>query len=265
MYNFDYVRPSTLDDAIQALGASGDAALLAGGQTLIPTLKLRLANPSTLVDLGNIPELNSIAVQGNELVIGAITTHAQVVESEVVQNAIPVLAYLADTIGDSQVRNRGTIGGSLANNDPAADYPAGALGLGAIIVTNAREIEADDFFTGYFSTALEEGEIVTSIRFPIPLKAGYAKFEQRASRYALAGVFVAQTDNGVRVAVTGSGEDGVFRSPELEAALANSFTSEAAAAALIPTEGLVSDMHGGADYRAALIVAMAQEAVAAAG
>jgi carbon-monoxide dehydrogenase medium subunit len=265
MYDFDYVRPSSIDDAVQALGASGDAALLAGGQTLIPTLKLRLANPSTLVDLGGIPGLNSIAKQGNDLVIGAITTHAQVVESKDVQDAIPALAYLADTIGDGQVRNRGTIGGSLANNDPAADYPAAVLGLGATIVTNAREIPADDFFTGYFSTALGEDEIITSVRFPIPLKASYAKFEQRASRFALVGVFVAQTANGIRVAVTGAGENGVFRSPELEAALSDSFSSEAAAAVSIPAEGLVGDMHGSAEYRAALVVAMAQEAAAAAG
>ncbi len=265
MYNFDYVRPSSIDDALQALGASGDAALLAGGQTLIPTLKLRLASPSALVDLAGIPELNSITQQGNELVIGAITTHAQVVESKEVQEEIPALANLADTIGDSQVRNRGTIGGSIANNDPAADYPAAVLGLGATVVTDAREIAADDFFTGYFSTALGDGEIITSVRFPIPFKAGYAKFEQRASRFALVGVFVAQATTGIRVAVTGAGENGVFRSPDLEAALSDSFSSEAVAGVSIPTNGLTSDMHGSAEYRAALVVAMAEEAVGAAG
>ena len=187
------------------------------------------------------------------------------VGSKEVQDEIPALAYLADTIGDNQVRNRGTIGGSLANNDPAADYPAAVLGLGATVITNAREIAADEFFTGYFSTALGDGEIITAVRFPIPFKAGYAKFEQRASRFALVGVFVAQATSGVRVAVTGAGENGVFRSPDLEAALSDSFSAEAIADVSNPADGLTSDMHGSPEYRAALVVAMAQEAVGAAG
>ncbi len=264
MYNFEYVRPSSLDEAAKALASNGEATLLAGGQTLLPTLRQRLAQPSALVDLSGISELSGISLKGNTLEIGATTSHAAVAASKDVNKAIPALAHLASTIGDNQVRHRGTIGGSIANNDPAADYPAAVLGLGATVVTNKRKIAADDFFEGLFTTALDEGEIVTSVRFPVPKKAGYAKFEQRASRFALVGVFAAQTANGVRVAVTGAGENGVFRSSELESALEGSFSADAVSGVSIPANGLMGDLHGSAQYRAALIKAVAEDAVAAA-
>ncbi len=243
---------------------------LPGGHTLIPTLKQRLAKPSLLVDLGGIAELKGIRREGSTLVIGATTTHAEVASSADVRQAIPALAALADGIGDAQVRHRGTIGGSVANNDPAADYPAAVLALGATIVTNKRQIEADKYFTGLFSTALTPGEIVVSIRFPIPERAGYAKFEQRASRYCLVSVFVAKGKGGlfssgeVRVAVSGAGSNGVFRVPAMEQALKSSFSADALRGVSVPAAGLMSDMHGSADYRAALIGVMAQRAVSAA-
>ncbi|MBI1386442.1 MAG: carbon monoxide dehydrogenase [Rhizobiales bacterium] len=263
MYSFNYVRPASVAEAVAAL-ADPDARPIAGGHTLIPTLKMRLARPSTLVDISRIPELKGIHRDGGAIGIGAATTHAEIARHPELRAKLPALARLAEGIGDAQVRHRGTIGGSLANNDPAADYPAAMLAIGATIVTNRRNIPADQYFTGLFSTALEQGEMITGIGFQIPDRSGYAKFEQRASRYALTGVFVAKSSGGVRVAVTGAGENGVFRSPELEAALAASFTPAAAAGVALSANGLMSDMHGSADYRAALIVAMAEQAVASA-
>jgi len=259
MYAFDFERPSSLADAGRA--ASAGAKVLAGGQTLIASLKLRLADPGKLVDLGGIPELAGIKRDGNALVIGAMTRHADVAASADVKAAIPALAELAGGIGDRQVRALGTIGGSLANNDPAACYPAGALALNATIITTQRKIAADDFFQGLFTTALKDGELVTAVSFPIPKKAAYLKFKQPASRFALIGVCVAQTDAGVRVAVTGGGS-GVFRHTGLEQALAKSFTPEAAAAVKIDAGGLSSDLHASAAYRANLISVLTQRAVA---
>jgi carbon-monoxide dehydrogenase medium subunit len=263
MHNFAFHRPASVADAVKAVGAASDGKIIAGGQTLLPTLRQRLASPSDLVDLGAIADLKGIKAEGDGLTIGAMTTHAEVASSAIVQGTIPALAHLAVHIGDRQVRARGTIGGSLANNDPAADYPAAALGLGATIRTNKREIKADDYFQGMFSTALEDGEIITAIHFPKPEKAGYEKFVQPASRFALVGVFVAKTKGGVRVAVTGAGQEGVFRAKEVEAALAN-FTADAAKGAKVPAGHLNSDLHGSAEYRAHLISVLAGRAVAAA-
>ncbi|MEZ5924905.1 MAG: xanthine dehydrogenase family protein subunit M [Hyphomicrobiaceae bacterium] len=263
MYAFDIVRPGSVAEAAKAL--TGDAKVLAGGHTLLPTLKQRLANPGKLVDISGISELRGIKREGSNLVIGALTRHAEVAGSPEVKSAIPALAYLAGHIGDPQVRNAGTIGGSVANNDPAADYPSAVLALGATIVTNKREIAADGYFTGLFSTALGADEIITQIRFPVPGKAGYAKFGQPASRYALVGVFVAKTASGVgavRVAVTGAGANGVFRADAIEKALAISFAADAAKGVKVADGGLISDIHGSAAYRAALIPVMAAQAVA---
>jgi carbon-monoxide dehydrogenase medium subunit len=262
MHNFNYSRPTSVADAVKALGTA-DARPLSGGQTLLPTLRARLAEPSALVDLGGIAELKGIKAEGGGITIGAGTTHAEVAASAEVRKTIPALAALAGGIGDRQVRNRGTIGGSLANNDPAADYPAAALGLGATIRTNKREIKADDFFKGMFETALGDGEIITAVHFPKPEKAGYAKFNQPASRFCLVGVFVAKTAGGVRVAVTGAGP-GVYRAKELESALGGSFTADAAKKTKVSSSGLNNDLHGSADYRAALVSAMAGLAMASA-
>jgi len=262
MHNFAYQRPTSLADALKALGTA-DARPLSGGQTLLPTLRARLAEPSALIDLGAIAELKGIKIEGNGITIGATTTHAEVAASADVKKTIPALAALAGGIGDRQVRHRGTIGGSLANNDPAADYPAAALGLGATIRTNKREIKADDYFKGMFETALGDGEIITAVHFPKPEKAGYAKFDQPASRFCLVGVMVAKTAGGVRVAVTGAGS-GVYRSKELEAALGSSFTADAAKKTKVSSSGLNNDLHGSADYRAALVSAMAAQAVGSA-
>ncbi len=264
MHNFAYHRPSSLADAAKALQAASDGKLVAGGMTLIPTLKQRLAAPSDLVDLGRIAELKGIKTDGAGLTIGAMTPHGQVASSAEVKSAIPALAQLADGIGDPQVRNRGTIGGSIANNDPAADYPAAVLGLGATVRTNKREIKADDFFKGMFETALEPGEIITAVVFPKPEKAGYAKFANPASRYAVVGVMVAKTGGGVRVAVTGAGP-GVFRVAEMEQALASNFSADAVKGIKVPSAGLNSDMHASAEYRAHLVSVMAAQAVTAAG
>lgn len=264
MFDFDYVRPASVADAVAALGAGGERSLLAGGQTLLPTLKQRLANPDALVDLGSIADLKGIRRDGTTLTIGATTIHAEVAASAEVRGAIPALAVLAETIGDAQVRNRGTLGGSIANNDPSADYPAAVLGLGATIITNSREIAADDYFTGLFATALQPDEIITAVRFPVPARAGYAKFAQRASRYALVGVFVSKVASGVgevRVAVTGAGDGGVFRAASLEKALAISTTPETARGVTVTADGLLSDLHASADYRAALIPEMAARAL----
>lgn len=262
-YPFAYARPSTLADAAAALAANPDAKLIAGGQTLIPTLKMRLANPAQLIDISRLSELSFIRVENGTVTIGAGTKHAAVEHSAEIAKAVPALAYLAGHIGDPAVRNMGTIGGSIANNDPAADYPAAALALGATIRTTRREIAADDFFTGMFQTALEDSEIICEIAFPMALKAGYAKFPNPASRYAMAGVFVAQTASGVRVAVTGAGAC-VFRVTEMEAALAKSFSPDAIAAINVSSEGMNEDLHGSAEYRAHLVTVMAKRAVAAA-
>ncbi len=265
MYTFDYARPTSVADAAMALSTNSEAKLLAGGQTLIPTLKQRLAAPGSIVDLSGIADLKSISRDGNTLVIGAMVTHDAVARSADVKGVIPALAALAGGIGDPQVRNVGTIGGSVANNDPAADYPSAVLALGATIVTNKRQIAADQFFTGMFSTALDEGEIITSIRFPLPKKAAYAKYEQRASRYALVGVFVADTATGVRCAVTGCGGNGVFRSTEIETALTANFSAAALKGIKVASGSMMGDIHGSADYRAAMVPIMAERAVAMAG
>lgn len=260
MYAFSFERPSSLADAGRLAG-NGGAKVLAGGQTLLASMKLRLANPETLVDLGGIAELAGIRREGNAVVIGAMTRHADVAASADVKSAIPALAELAGGIGDRQVRAMGTIGGSLANNDPAACYPAGALGLGATIQTTKRKIAADDFFQGLFATALEDGELITGVSFPAAKRAAYIKFKQPASRFALIGVFVAQTDSGVRVAVTGGG-NGVFRHAGLEQALTKNFAPEAVAGVKVDAGELSSDLHASAAYRANLVSVLTQRAVA---
>ncbi|QXM25125.1 xanthine dehydrogenase family protein subunit M [Elioraea tepida] len=265
MYDFAYHRPTSLADAVALLAADPEARPMSGGQTLIPTLKQRLARPTAIVDLAAIPDLKGITVSGRTVRIGGMTTHAAVASSAEVMRAIPALAKLAAHIGDNQVRNRGTIGGSVANNDPAADYPAAVLALGATVHTNARAIAADDFFTGMFSTALEPGEIVTAVSFPIPEKAAYMKFPNPASRYAMVGVFVAKGPAGVRVAVTGAGANGVFRHAAMEAALAANWSPAALDGITTPVDGLNGDIHGSKEYRAHLIGVMAKRAVAAAG
>jgi carbon-monoxide dehydrogenase medium subunit len=262
-YGFNYHRAKSLADAQALLANSPDAKLLAGGQTLIAAMKMRLAQPSDLIDISGLKELSFIRRDGDALVIGAGTKHQDVATSDEVARAIPALAHLAGTIGDPAVRHMGTLGGSVANNDPAADYPAAAVALAATIKTTKRSIAADDFFTGMFSTALEDGEIVTEVSFPIPQRAGYAKFRNPASRYAMAGVFVAKTRDGVRLAVTGAAP-AVFRVPQMEAALAKSFTPAAIADITIAADGMNSDIHGSAEYRAHLAAVMAKRAVEAA-
>jgi len=262
MYEVNYQKPASLDEAIRALGSDEDAKLVAGGMTLIPTLKQRLARPSELVDLAAISSLKGISEDGGAVVIGAMTRHADVNRSPVVKAGIPALAAMAGLIGDPAVRNRGTIGGSIANNDPAADYPAAVVALNATVRTNKREIAGDDFFTGLFETALEPDEIITAVRFPKVAQANYQKFRNPASRYAIVGVFVAKTAAGVRLAVTGAGAV-VFRVPEMEAALAKSFAADAIKDIAIPQDGLNSDIHASAEYRAHLVNVMARRAVAA--
>ncbi|WP_120498496.1 xanthine dehydrogenase family protein subunit M [Kiloniella sp. EL199] len=255
MYEFDYKRPGTIDEIAGLL--NDDTVLLAGGQTLIPTLKQRLAQPETLVDLSAIESLRGVCPDGDQLAIGAMTTHAEVANKA----TIPALASLAGGIGDAQVRNRGTIGGSIANNDPAADYPAAVVGLNAVVNTNRRAIAAGDFFTDLFETALEEREIVTNVTFPKPEAAAYMKFDNPASRYAIVGVMVAKTSAGIRVAVTGAGPC-VFRQTEMEAALSASFTTQALENITVSADGLNSDIHASAEYRANLITVLAKRAVA---
>jgi carbon-monoxide dehydrogenase medium subunit len=249
-----------MPDAVGLLNSIPDSMVLAGGMTLIPAMKLRLANPSALIDLSRLPALRGSTGDGETVTIGAMTSHAEVATSPLVRRCIGALADLAGRIGDPAVRNRGTLGGSIANNDPAADYPAGALGLDATIVTTKREIGADHFFIGLFETALKPAEIITAVRFPVPDLAGYAKFKAPASRSALVGVFVARTPRGVRVAVTGAGP-GVFRVPAMEQALARNFEPAAIAAIRIDADGLVSDIHAEPDYRAHLVTVMAKRAV----
>ncbi|HNI85654.1 MAG: xanthine dehydrogenase family protein subunit M [Rubrivivax sp.] len=259
MYAFTYERPTSQADAARLAKAGGK--LLAGGQTLLGSMKLRLASPEQVVDLGAVKDLAGVRKDGNALVIGAMTRHADVAASADVRATIPALAQLASGIGDRQVRAMGTLGGSVANNDPAADYPAAVLGLGATVVTSTRQIAADDYFQGLFATALDEGELITAIRFPQPRRAAYMKFRQPASLFALIGVFVAQTDAGVRVAVTGGG-NGVFRHAGLEQALSRNFSPEAVAGVTIDAGELNGDLHGSAEYRAHLIGVMTQRAVA---
>jgi aerobic carbon-monoxide dehydrogenase medium subunit len=262
MYSFTFHRPETLRQAASLLSKNGDAKLLAGGHTLLPTMKLRLANPPQLIDLSRIEGLAGIQLSGRSLAIGAMTRHADVHSSPVVQQAIPVLAKLAGMIGDPAVRHMGTIGGSVANNDPSADYPAACLGLGATIITNKRRIAADDFFTGMFSTALEPAEIITKVSFPVPKKAAYQKFRNQASRYALVGVFVGKRGGDIRVAVTGAGANGVFRVKAFEEALKKRFAPKSLEGLTVPADGLNSDIHGSAEYRAHLIAVLARRAVA---
>lgn len=263
MYSFEYRRAQSVAEAAKLIKDVDDGKILAGGMTLIPTLKQRLAQPSDLIDLGRIADLKGITLSGKTLTIKAMTRHFDVATSADVKKAIPALAVLAGGIGDPSVRHRGTIGGSTANADPAADYPAGIVGLGATIETNQRKIAADDFFTGLFETALEPGELIVAVHFPVPDKAGYIKFAHLASGYATCGVMVSKTGNAVRVGVTGAGPS-AFRVPEMEAALAKSFTPDAIAHIKYPADDLLSDMHAGAEYRAHLVTVMAKRAVAAA-
>jgi len=261
MYAFNYHAPKTVRQAATLLAKNEDGKVLAGGQTLLPTMKQRLASPSALIDLNHAEGMSGIEQKGRNIIIGAMTRHVEVATSAVVKNALPALAALTGGIGDPAVRNRGTIGGSIANNDPAADYPSAVLALGATIVTNKRKIAADEFFQGMFSTALEEGEIIVKVSFPIPSKAAYEKFPNPASRYALVGVFVAKKGSDVRVAVTGAGSNGVFRSKECEAALATRFNAKSLDGVKVSASGLNADMHASADYRAHLIPVMAKRAV----
>jgi carbon-monoxide dehydrogenase medium subunit len=261
MYAVNYHRASSVADAAKLM-QSGDAKLLSGGMTLIPAMKTRLAAPSDLVDISRIAELKGVKVSGRTVTIGAATTHAEVASSAELRKVAPAVAELAAHIGDPHVRHKGTIGGSVANNDPAADYPAALLALNATIVTDRREIAAEDFFTGLFETSLKEGEIITAVRFTAPEKAGYEKFRNPASLYAIAGVFVAKGKDGVRVAVTGAGENGVFRGGDFEAALAKSFDASAVEGIKVSADGLMSDIHASAEYRANLIKVMAKRAVA---
>jgi len=262
MYTFDYQRPATQAQAIAAAG--GDAKYLAGGQSLVQAMKLRLAAAPVLIDLSRVADLRGISVTADTVTIGAMTRHADVAHSAEVRAAIPGLASLAEGIGDQMVRNQGTLGGSLANADPAACYPAAVVGLGATIRTDRRSIAADDFFTGLYETALEPGELIVSVAFPRPERCAYIKFKHPASRFAIVGVFMARTADGVRVAVTGA-KSRVFRATAIEAALATEFSAAAAAAVELPADDMASDMHAGAAYRAALVSVLASRAVAKAG
>ena len=266
MYSTTYHRASSVDEAASLFGKGEDAKYLAGGQTLLPVMRQRLAAPSDVIDLTRIRDMVGIAPTNNGIEIKGATTHYDVANSDAVKKAIPGLAYLASVIGDPAVRYRGTIGGSLANNDPAADYPAAVLALNATVKTNKRSINGDDFFKGLFTTALEDGEIITAVSFPVPAKAGYAKFRHPASRFALTGVFVAKDKAGnVRVAATGASSSGVMRVPSIEQALKANWSASALDGIRISADGLLSDIHGAADYRANLIKVMAQRAVTEAG
>lgn len=260
MYDFAYHRPKSVADAVKLLKGNEEARPMSGGMTLIPTLKQRLARPSDVVDLGDVKELAGIKVEGGNVVIGGMTRHGDVATSADVKSNIPALADLAGHIGDPQVRNRGTMGGSVANNDPAADYPAAVVALNATVTTNTGKHAADSFFKGLFETALGDGEIITSISFPKPEKAAYMKFPNPASRYAMVGVFVAKTASGVRVAVTGAGPC-VFRVKAMEEALSKNFSSDAIKDIKVPATDLNSDIHGSAEYRAHLVSVMARRAV----
>ena len=261
MYNFTYHRASGLRQAQNLLGKLEDPKLLAGGMTLLPTMKMRLASPANLIDLDRVEGLDGIEVKGRSLVIGALARHADVANSATVGEAIPALAELAGMIGDPAVRHRGTLGGSVANNDPNADYPAACLALAATIITTKRKIPADEFFKGLFETALEPDEIVTKVSFPVPKKAAYQKFRNPASRYALVGVFVAKRPSEIRVAVTGAGGSGVFRVTAFEEALKKRFSPKVLEGLTVPADGMSSDIHGSAEYRAHLVGVMARRAV----
>jgi carbon-monoxide dehydrogenase medium subunit len=266
MYETTYHRPSSVEDAVALFKKGSDSKYLAGGHTLLPVMKQRLAQPSDVIDLAKIPALVGISATGDTLTIKAATTYYDILSSADVKKAIPALVHLTSVLGDPAVRYRGTIGGSIANNDPAADYPAAVVALDATVKTNKRSIKADDFFQGLFTTALEDGEIITEIAFPIPAKAAYAKMRHPASRFALTGVFVAKTKAGdVRVAATGASQDGVMRVPAIEAALKANWAANAIDPVTISPDGLIADIHGSADYRANLIKVMAQRAVTAAG
>jgi carbon-monoxide dehydrogenase medium subunit len=261
MYNFDYVKPTSLADAVEAMKGE-EVYALGGGQTFLPTLKQRLSHPSKIVDLSAVSEMIGVSAAGGSLTIGGATTHAAVASDDHVLEAIPALAYLANHIGDPQVRNRGTLGGSVANDDPAACYPAAVLALRATVITDRREIEADDFFLGMFETALEPGEIIKAIRFPIPHGAAYKKFIQPASRFAMAAAFVARTTEGPRVAITGASDQGVFRWKEAEAALAEDFSPSAIEPLNLDPEDMLGDIHASPAYRAHLAKVMTKRAVA---
>jgi carbon-monoxide dehydrogenase medium subunit len=261
MQAFDYHRPASVDDAVKLRASAADGAYLAGGMTLIPTLKQRLAQPSDLVDLGSVSGLSGISVAGDNVTIGAMTRHADVARSPEVKHAIPALAWLAAQIGDRQVRNRGTIGGSLANSDPAADYPAAVVGLGATIVTDRRQIAGDDYFKDLFETALSPGELIRAVEFPIPRRAAYRKFPNPASRYAVVGVFIADIGGRIRVGVTGAGPC-AFRWSALEAGLASRLDPSAVDGAALDSSAFNSDLHASAEYRANLVRVMASRAVA---
>jgi carbon-monoxide dehydrogenase medium subunit len=264
MYSFTYHRPTTVRQAASLLAKNEDAKLLAGGHSLIPVMKLRLAKPSAIIDLSRVEGLSGIELKGRSIVIGAMTKHTDVANSPIVQETMPALAAVPDSIGDPQVRNVGTIGGSIANNDPNADYPAACLGLGATIITNKRRIVADEFFTGMFETALEPDEIITKVQFPIVQKAAYQKFRHPASGFALVGVFVSKRSSEIRVAVTGAGSNGVFRVKSFEEALKKRFAAKSLEGLTIPQDGMNSDIHAGAEYRAHLVGVLARRAVAAA-
>lgn len=265
MYETHYHRAGSVADAAAQMEKAEDGKYLSGGQTLIPTMKQRLAAPSDLIDLRHIADMKGISEEGGAVKIGAATSHNAVATSPVVQRLIPGLAALAGGIGDPAVRHMGTIGGSISNNDPAADYPSALIALGATVTTNQRSLSAEDFFTGMFDTALDEGEIVTSVSFPVPEKSAYSKYPNPASRYAMAGVFVAKgKDGAVKVAVTGAGQNGVFRVEEMESALSSNWSSDAVAGISVSADDLLSDIHGSAEYRANLVTVMAKRAVAAA-
>ncbi|RKK05334.1 xanthine dehydrogenase family protein subunit M [Pseudoroseomonas wenyumeiae] len=264
MYDFEYHKPTSVADAVKILAADPDAKPISGGMTLLPALKHRLNRPTALVDLGGIAELRGVKREGDALVIGAMTKHYEVATNPLVTESIPALARMAATIGDTQVRNRGTLGGSLANNDPAADYPAAALALNATFITNSRRIPADEFFLGMFTTALEPGELLVAVSFPIPEKAGYAKLRNPASRYSMAGVFVAKGPAGVRVGVNGAGPC-AFRQADMEVALASNWSAAALEGVKQSSDDLNSDIHGSAEYRAHLVGVMAKRALADAG
>ena len=264
MYEFKYVRPNSVRQAANMLAKDSEAKILAGGHSLLPAMKLRLAKHTQLLDLGRIEGLNTIELKGRSLVIGAMARHVEVANSPVVKEALPALAKLADEIGDPAVRHRGTIGGSLANNDPNSDYPAAVLGLGATVVTNKRKIAADDFFKGMFETALEPDEIIVKVSFPLAKKAAYMKFKHPASGFALVGVFVSKRSSDIRVAVTGAGSTGVFRVASFEEALKKRFAAKSIEGMTIPANGMNADIHGSAEYRAHLVAVMARRALDAA-
>lgn len=262
MYEFKYQRPGTVRQAANMLAKDGEAKILAGGHSLLPTMKLRLAKPTQIIDIGRIEGINAIEMKGRSIAIGAMARHVEVANSQVVKDALPALAYLASEIGDPAVRHRGTIGGSLANNDPNADYPAAALGLGATIITNKRRIAADEYFKGMFDTALEPDEIITKVQFPIAKKAAYEKFRHPASGFALVGVFVSKRGSDIRVAVTGAGSNGVFRVKSFEEGLKKRFSPKSIEGMTIPADGMNTDIHGSAEYRAHLVGVLARRALA---